>query len=51
VIPSGHGVFGPEVERLERAFLDRGSVEGLDLSEVEGLMLPPLSLSKISEED
>ena len=44
VIPSGHGVFGPEVERVDRAFLDSGSVEGLDLSEVEALELPPLVL-------
>ena len=44
VVPGGHGVSGPEVERLEQAFLDRGSVEGLDLSEVQGLTLPPLVL-------
>ena len=44
VVPGGHGVFGPEVTRLDRAFLERGSVEELDLSEVEGLELPPLVL-------
>lgn len=38
----GHGVAGPAVRRLERAFLERGLVEGLDLSEVERLRLPPL---------
>jgi len=51
VVPSGHGVSGPEVERLEQAFLDRGSVEGLDLSEIEGLMLPPLALPETSKKD
>ncbi len=44
VIPSGHGVFGPEVRRLGRAFLESGTIEGLDLSEVEALPLPPLEL-------
>ena len=44
VIPSGHGVFGPEVRRVDEAFLEAGSVEGLDLSEVEALTLPPLVL-------
>ncbi len=51
VIPSGHGVSGPEVERLDQAFLDQGSVERLDLSEVEGLTLPPLALPETSKED
>ena len=51
VVPSGHGVFGPEIERLDRAFLDRGSVEQLDLSEVKGLKLPPLALPKTSKKD
>ena len=44
VVPGGHGVGGREVRRLERAFLERGSVEGLDLSEVQALELPPLVL-------
>jgi pimeloyl-ACP methyl ester carboxylesterase len=44
VIPSGHGVFGPEVERLDRTFLERGSVKGLDISDLEALTLPPLVL-------
>lgn len=44
VIPGGHGVFGPVVRRLEEAFLDAGSVEGLDLSEVKQLRVPPLVL-------
>ncbi len=51
VVPSGHGVSGPEIERLDRAFLDRGSVEQLDLSEVKGLKLPPLALPKTSKRD
>lgn len=44
VAPGGHGVAGPEIQRLERAFLDRGSIGSLDLSEVEALELPPLVL-------
>ena len=44
VVPGGHGVFGPAVERLDRAFLESGTTEGLDLSEVEALELPPLAL-------
>ncbi len=44
VVPSGHGVFGGAVRRLDRAFLEEGSVEGLDLSEVEALTVPPLAL-------
>ncbi len=44
VVPGGHGVSGPEIERLEQAFLDQGSVGQLDTSEVKGLKLPPLAL-------
>lgn len=44
VIPSGHGVFGRAVERLDRGFLDSGTVDGLDLTEVRQLKLPPLVL-------
>jgi pimeloyl-ACP methyl ester carboxylesterase len=51
VVPSGHGVSGPEVERLDQAFLERGSVERLDLSEVEGLTLPPLVLPETTKDD
>jgi pimeloyl-ACP methyl ester carboxylesterase len=51
VVPSGHGVSGPQVERLEQAFLERGSVQRLDLSEVEGLTLPPLVLTETRKED
>ncbi len=46
VVPSGHGVFGPEVQRLDQAFLEQGSVKNLDLSEVKNLKLPPLVLPK-----
>jgi pimeloyl-ACP methyl ester carboxylesterase len=42
VVPGGHGVSGPEVARLDRAFLEAGSIEGLDTSEVDALELPPL---------
>ena len=41
VIPSGHGVFGPEVEAVDRAFLEAGSVDGLDLEPLSALELPP----------
>ncbi len=44
IVPGGHGVGGPAVTRLERAFLEAGSVEGLDLTEVRKLPLPPLVL-------
>ena len=44
VVPGGHGVDGPAVRRLERAFLEAGATDGLDLSEVEALELPPLVL-------
>ena len=44
VMPGGHGVFGPEIDRVQRTFLERGSGEGLDLPEVEALKLPPLVL-------
>ncbi|MEM9378884.1 MAG: alpha/beta fold hydrolase [Planctomycetota bacterium] len=46
VVPGGHGVFGPEVDRLQRTFLEEGTVEGLDLEEVEALELPPLVLPR-----
>lgn len=44
VVPSGHGVFGPQIERLDKEFLEGGSVDGLDLSEIKQLKLPPLAL-------
>ena len=44
IVPGGHGVSGPEVEQLEKSFIERGSVEGLDLSAIEQLKLPPLQL-------
>lgn len=44
VIPGGHGVFGPEVEAVDRAFLESGTLEGLDLAAVRALPLPPLVL-------
>ena len=49
VIPSGHGVYGPEVQRVDAAFLDTASIEGLELSEVEALELPPLVLPEAAE--
>ncbi len=44
VVPGAHGVFGQPVVRLDRAFLEAGSVKGLDLSEIEKMKLPPLVL-------
>ena len=44
VIPGGHGVAGAEIRRLEQAFLESGTVKGLDPSEVERLRIPPLVL-------
>ena len=44
VVPGGHGVSGPAIDRLDRAFLESGSTRGLDLSEVRQLKLPPLVL-------
>jgi uncharacterized protein Yka (UPF0111/DUF47 family) len=38
-------------ERLDQAFLERGSVVSLDPSEVEGLTLPPFVLPETSKED
>lgn len=40
VVPGGHGVSGPAVQLLEQAFLEQGSVEGLDVTVVEALGLP-----------
>jgi pimeloyl-ACP methyl ester carboxylesterase len=44
VVPGGHGVFGPEVLALDRAFLESASVKGLDLRAIGKLKLPPLEL-------
>lgn len=49
VVPGGHGVTGPEVQRLEQTFLAQGSARGLDLSAVEQLSLPPLALPETSK--
>ncbi|MCB9882160.1 MAG: alpha/beta hydrolase [Planctomycetes bacterium] len=42
VVPGGHGVGGPAVAALERAFLTTGTVEGLDLRAIATLRMPPL---------
>ncbi len=44
VVPGAHGVGGPCIERIQREFLERGSVEGLDTSCVEDLRMAPLAL-------
>ncbi|MEM1451351.1 MAG: alpha/beta fold hydrolase [Planctomycetota bacterium] len=46
VVPGGHGVFGPEVDRLQQSFLEAGEIDELDLTEVEALQLPPLVLPR-----
>jgi pimeloyl-ACP methyl ester carboxylesterase len=44
VVPAVHGSYGPAVERIKRDFLDRGTVEGLDVSGAEETRLPPFDL-------
>lgn len=46
VAPAAHGVGGPCIESIQRAFLESGKVEGLDTSCVDKLKLPPLFLPK-----
>ncbi len=46
VAPAAHGVGGPCIDRIEKAFLESGTVENLDISCVEKLKLPPLFLPK-----
>ena len=41
VVPGAHGVSGPAVQGVERAFLKSGTVEGLDLAELKKMKLPP----------
>ncbi|MHC4948082.1 MAG: alpha/beta hydrolase [Planctomycetota bacterium] len=41
VVPGSHGVSGPCVESLMRAFLDAGTADGLDTSCAEAMRLPP----------
>jgi len=43
-VPGAHGVAGPEVQRIELAFLEAGTIEGLDTSELERMGMPPLYL-------
>ncbi len=44
VAPGAHGVSGPCIDSIVRAFLERASVEGLDTSCVESMTLPPFEL-------
>ena len=46
IAPAAHGVGGPCIEKIQREFLDSGSVKGLDVSCVEAMKLPPLYLPK-----
>jgi pimeloyl-ACP methyl ester carboxylesterase len=41
VVPGWHGVGGPCVQAIQRAFLESGSVQGLDTDCVSGMKLPP----------
>jgi len=45
VVPGGLVVFGPELQRVEQAFLETARLDALVLSAVEALELPPLVLS------
>jgi pimeloyl-ACP methyl ester carboxylesterase len=42
ILPGGHGVSGPELHKIERAFLENASVKNLDLSKIKKLRMPPL---------
>ncbi|MEM7310678.1 MAG: alpha/beta hydrolase [Planctomycetota bacterium] len=44
VVPGAHGVGGPCVSSIVDAFLERGTVEGLDTSCVVAMTLPPFAL-------
>ncbi len=46
VAPAAHGVGGACIDHIQRAFLNRGTVAGLDTSCVDKLKLPPLYLPK-----
>ncbi len=46
VVPLAHGFSDPRIAALREAFLDSGSVEGLDLSGVEGMTAPPLQMPR-----
>ncbi|MFT5290800.1 MAG: pimeloyl-ACP methyl ester carboxylesterase [Planctomycetota bacterium] len=44
VVPGAHGVGGPQVARIEREFLEKGSIEGLDTSALSEMRMPPLAM-------
>jgi len=44
VVPGAHGVGGPVVTRIEREFLEEGSVDDLDLSGLDSMRMPPFAL-------
>ncbi len=45
VAPGAHGVGGPCIQNIERAFLETASVEGLDTACVADMTLPPFRIS------
>ncbi|UCC83633.1 MAG: alpha/beta hydrolase [Gemmatimonadota bacterium] len=45
VVPAAHGVGGPCISTIRHAFLEKGSVEGLDTSCVSEINLPPFDLT------
>ena len=48
VVPGAHGVSGQCVQSIQREFLERGSVQGLDTSCTSQMKLPPLTLPRPS---
>jgi pimeloyl-ACP methyl ester carboxylesterase len=50
VLPGGHGVTGPELHRIERAFLESASVKKLDVSAIKNLRMPPLVMPAAKHE-
>ena len=44
VVPTAHDIQGVCVDQVQRQFLERGSVNGVDVSCVRGMSLPPLTL-------
>jgi pimeloyl-ACP methyl ester carboxylesterase len=46
VVPAVHGSYGAAVERVKLDFLNRGTLEGLDISSVRKTRLPPFDLGE-----
>jgi len=50
VVPGAHGVAGPHVREIERAFLESGGEKEIDLRVVKKIRMPPLALPKARSE-